>query len=57
MSNEDNPWLSSDAAKHRMVVNNLMQTLYLPINSLDVNRSRLVCGCDNEAVYVIKNLF
>lgn len=53
---EENPWLSGDVAKHRMEVFSLMQPLHLPVNSLDVNQTRLVCGCDNEAVYVIKNI-
>lgn len=53
---EDNPWLSNDAVKHRMEVTQLMPLLHLPVNSLDLNRSRLVCGSDTEAVYIIKNL-
>ncbi|XP_075223788.1 nucleoporin 43 [Lycorma delicatula] len=53
---EENPWLSSDAAKHRMEVFSLMPVISQPINSLDVNHTRLICGCDNEAVYVIRNL-
>lgn len=53
---EENSWLSSDAAKHRMEIFSLMPTICKPINSLDVNRTRLLCGSDNEAVYLIKNL-
>ncbi|KAG8245999.1 Nucleoporin Nup43 [Homalodisca vitripennis] len=53
---EENPWLSNDAVKHRIEVSQLMPPLHLPVNSLDLNRSRLVCGSDTEAVYVIKNL-
>lgn len=39
-----------------MEIFSLMPLLHKPVNSLDVNRSRLVCGCDNEAIYIIKNL-
>lgn len=53
---EDNPWLNPDVAKNRMEVYALMPAISQPINSFDLNRTRLVCGCDNEAVYVIKNL-
>lgn len=53
---EENSWLSSDATKHRMEIFSLMPTICKPINSLDVNRTRLICGCDNEAIYIISNL-
>ena len=39
-----------------MEIFSLMPTVHKPINSLDVNRNRLICGCDNEAIYIIKNL-
>jgi nuclear pore complex protein Nup43 len=53
---DENLWLNSDVAKHRLEVFTLMPQLHKPINSLDVNRNRIVCGCDNEAVYVFKNV-
>ena len=55
-SRDKNIWLNSDVAKHHLEVFTLMPQLHKPINSLDVNRSRVVCGCDNEAVYVFKNV-
>ncbi|XP_069668662.1 nucleoporin Nup43 isoform X2 [Periplaneta americana] len=55
-SGDENPWLNSDAAKHRLEVFTLMPQLHKPVNSLDVNKNRVVCGCDNEAVYVLKNI-
>lgn len=53
---DENPWLNSDVAKHRLEVFTLMPQLHKPVNSLDVNMNRIVCGCDNEAVYVFKNV-
>ena len=53
---DENPWLSTDAAKHRLEVFTLMPQLHKPINSLDVNKNKVVCGCDNEAVYVFKDV-
>jgi hypothetical protein len=53
---DENVWLNSDVAKHRLEVFTLMPQLHMPINSLDVSRNRVVCGCDNEAVYVFKNV-
>jgi len=55
-SRDKNIWLNSDVAKHHLEVFTLMPQLHKPINSLDVNRNRVVCGCDNEAVYVFKNV-
>lgn len=41
--------------KNTMVVNSLMPTLHKPINSVNCDRGRILCGADNEAVYIIKN--
>lgn len=48
------PWMSKNV-KNRITVYSLIQNLYLPINSLDVQQDSVVCGCDNEAIYLIKN--
>ncbi|PSN43436.1 Nucleoporin Nup43 [Blattella germanica] len=53
---DENPWLSTDASKHRLEVFTLMPPLHKPVNSLDINKNKVVCGCDNEAVYVFKNV-
>nr|CAD7443370.1 unnamed protein product [Timema bartmani] len=53
---EENPWLSSESAKHRLEVTSLMPQLHKPVNSFDVNKTRAVCGCDNEAVYMFTRL-
>lgn len=50
----DCPWLSKNL-KNRITVYSLIQNLHLPINSLDVRGNFVVCGCDNEAVYLISD--
>lgn len=41
--------------KSTMMVNSLMPMLHKGINTLDCDRGRILCGADNEAVYLIKN--
>ncbi|KAJ8736673.1 hypothetical protein PYW08_007329 [Mythimna loreyi] len=41
--------------KKAMMVNSLIPTLHKPINSLHCDKGRILCGADNEAVYLIKN--
>ncbi|XP_026286203.1 nucleoporin Nup43 [Frankliniella occidentalis] len=52
----ENPWLNTDAVKHRLNVVSLMPTLHKGINSVDVNKDKAVVGCDNEAVYIITDV-
>lgn len=53
---EVNPWYSSDVAKNKMEIFCLMPRVYKPINSLDMNRNRALCGCDSEAIYLINDI-
>jgi len=53
---ETNVWLASDNIKSKMDVLTLMPTLGKPINSLDINRNKVICGCDNEAIYLINGV-
>ncbi|XP_065203661.1 nucleoporin Nup43 [Planococcus citri] len=46
------PWMSKNL-KNRITVYSVIQNLHLPVNSLDVSGNFIVCGCDNEAVYLI----
>ncbi|GBP42809.1 Nucleoporin Nup43 [Eumeta japonica] len=41
--------------KNKIVVNSLMPNLHKSINTLDIDRSRILCGADNEAVYILRN--
>ncbi|XP_023239893.1 nucleoporin Nup43-like [Centruroides sculpturatus] len=47
-----NPWLNCDASKHRLEIASLLKYSTLPINSLDIVNNVLLCGSDNEAVYI-----
>ncbi|XP_020370279.2 nucleoporin Nup43 [Rhincodon typus] len=49
-------WLTMDAAKGRVDINNLLSAYVLSVNSLDVVGDHLVCGTDGEAVYLTRNL-
>ncbi|CAH1111095.1 unnamed protein product [Psylliodes chrysocephalus] len=53
---ETNVWLAPDNVKNKLDVFTLMPTLGKPINSLDLNRNRVICGCDNEAIYLINGV-
>ena len=41
--------------KTAMNVNSLMPTLHKAINTLHCDKGRVLCGADNEAIYLIKN--
>lgn len=51
-----NPWLNCDATKHRLEIVSLLPHSTLPVNSLDIEDSTLICGSDNEALYVVSGL-
>ncbi|XP_035443848.2 nucleoporin Nup43 [Spodoptera frugiperda] len=41
--------------KKSMMVNSLIPALHKSINSLHCDKGRILCGADNEAIYLIKN--
>lgn len=49
-------WLVPENIKCKLEVFTLMPTLGKPINTLDLNRNKVLCGCDNEAVYLISGI-
>lgn len=51
-----NVWLAPDNVKNKLEVFTLMPTLGKPVNSLDLNRNKVICGCDNEAIYLINGI-
>ncbi|XP_022909019.1 nucleoporin Nup43 [Onthophagus taurus] len=53
---DSNVWLLGDSIKNKLEVYALMSKLHMPINTLDLNRNRILCGCDNEAIYLISNI-
>lgn len=46
----------TENVRNNMEVFSIMSKLHKPVNSLDVNKDRLVCGCDNEAIYLINDI-
>ena len=55
-SSTPTPWLSADASKHKIETFSLLPYNRSPVNSLDVTGQNLVCGTDEEAVYILENL-
>ena len=55
-SSAPTPWLSADASKHKIETFSLLPYNRSPVNSLDVTGQNLVCGTDEEAVYILENL-
>ncbi|CAG9769548.1 unnamed protein product [Ceutorhynchus assimilis] len=51
-----NAWLAPDDIKAKLEVLNLMPTLKKPINTLDLSNNRVICGGDNEAIYLINGI-
>lgn len=51
-----NPWFSNENIKTKLEVFSLMPRLYKPVNCLDLDKNRALCGGDNEAVYLINNV-
>lgn len=49
-------WLYVDANKHKMETFSLIPFNTSPVNTFDVNTSRLICGTDNEAIIAVNNI-
>lgn len=52
----NNPWLNGERAKSKINVTSLLSGIRKAINSFDTCRSKVVCGGDNEAIYLVENL-
>ncbi|XP_034660950.1 nucleoporin Nup43 [Drosophila subobscura] len=50
-------WLSGDRVRSLINVDGVLTKIRKSINSFDTNGSRLLCGSDTEAVYLIDNIF
>ncbi|KAH8349051.1 hypothetical protein KR084_000241, partial [Drosophila pseudotakahashii] len=57
-SNKDghSPWLSGDRVRSLVDVEGVLSNIRKSVNSFDVHGSRLVCGGDAEAVYLVDNI-
>ncbi|XP_044761105.1 nucleoporin Nup43 [Coccinella septempunctata] len=53
---DSNVWFASDGFKNKLEVYSLMDRLHKPINTFDVNQRKMICGCDNEAIYLINDI-
>lgn len=51
-----NVWLSGDLAAQQLDIKEVLPTLPLAVNSVDVSGERLICGGDNEAFYYLSNI-
>lgn len=51
-----NPWLNGERAKNKINVTSLFSGLKKSINTFDAVDSKIICGCDNEAVYLIDSI-
>lgn len=49
-------WLYIDANKHKMETFSLLPDSKCSVNTFDVNGSSLICGTDNEAIVIVKDI-
>ena len=53
-----NSWLNGERAKNKIAISTVLGGLRKSITSLDCSkRSRIICSCNNEAVYIVDNIF
>ncbi|XP_011495665.1 PREDICTED: nucleoporin Nup43 [Ceratosolen solmsi marchali] len=52
----DSHWLNNIGNKGKLHVNSLCTPMHKPINSIDINKNTVLFGCDNEAIYIIRNI-
>ncbi|XP_004521363.1 nucleoporin Nup43 [Ceratitis capitata] len=52
-----NPWLNGERAKNRINVTCLISNLRKSINTFDASGSKIICGSDSEAIYVIDSVY
>lgn len=52
--NQISTWMPLED-KNAMMINSLMPALHKPINTLHCDKGKVICGADNEAVYLINN--
>lgn len=50
-------WISSNTNMSNIDINHVLPSLTMPVNSVDIEGSNLVCGTDGEAIYLVSNVF
>lgn len=53
---DSNVWLGSDNFKNKLEVYTLVNGLHKPVNSFHVSNNKVLCGCDNEAIYLLNDV-
>ncbi|KAK0044597.1 nucleoporin Nup43 [Biomphalaria pfeifferi] len=48
------PWLSLETSRHKLDISSLLPNKSLPVNSLDIDTSTLLCGTDSETIYSVQ---
>jgi len=51
------PWLTGDRVGSLVNVDGVLTNIRKAVNSFDVHGTRLVCGSDTEAVYIVDDIF
>jgi nuclear pore complex protein Nup43 len=51
-----NLWLTSERINNKISVRTVVDGLRKSINSFDLEGDKIICACDNEAVYMIDNI-
>lgn len=49
-------WLNTIGTNGKVNVTSLCSAMHKPINTIDIDRSTLLFGCDNEAIYIVRNI-
>lgn len=53
-----NSWLNGERAKNKIAITSILSDLRKSVTSLDCSKqTRVICACNNEAIYVIDNVF
>ncbi|KAK0094826.1 hypothetical protein PV326_009889 [Microctonus aethiopoides] len=52
----DSHWLATRGPNAKVDITQLCTPIHKPINSIDIDRTTLLCGCDNEAMYVVRDV-
>ena len=52
VSSPTSPWLNND----QVDISHVLPSNIMPVNSIDVEGDKLVCGTDGEAVFVVNGL-
>ncbi|KAI4482833.1 PREDICTED: nucleoporin Nup43 [Polistes canadensis] len=56
LDSTDTHWLNTIGTNSNINVTSLCCVMHKPINSIDIDKSSLLFGCDNEAMYIVKNV-